>query len=166
MTPTGPTVAELKAEPVSLWDFLAALPTTFEAQVFYGMLIASALGLMGNYIVKWMNKDIAGNLVCYLFFDNPRGTIKSVALSLAGIITYISAHLYAGENDGFVGWGNVLWFGVLNGFFFDSIANKGQALVWTPEQRTAERLKITAKALEKQADAEANVNSTTGDSKP
>lgn len=130
------TIAQAKAQdPESLLHFLASLPSTFEAQLFYALIAAGTLGMMANYAVKWAKNEIAGDLLDYLL-QNKRATALSfftyVGISLAAIY---GKSFTVTEADVFVGWGMVFWLGLLNGFGIDSIVNKGQRPVWTPEQR-------------------------------
>lgn len=134
---TGQTIAQIKAMEVqeSLWHFLTQLPQSMEAQLLYGLVIAGIVGMIANYTVKWARGDIAGSLFAYLFLQNVRATLLSFFGFVSLAITSIAAGIFTGENGGFVGWANVLWFGLTNGFAVDAIANKGQKAVWSDEKR-------------------------------
>lgn len=131
------TIAQVKAQaPDSLWHFLVSVPTTMEAQLFYGLMLAGTLGMIANYIVRWARNEIAGSLLAYLIDQNPRGTVLSLCTYTGVAIGAIAAGAFtAGPSAAFVGWGWVLWLGATNGFMIDNIANKGQRPVWTPEER-------------------------------
>lgn len=131
------TIAQVKAEaPDSLWHFLINLPTTMEAQLFYGLMLAGSLGMIANYIVRWARNEIAGSLLAYLIEQNPRGTVLSLCTYTGVAIGAIATGAFtAGPSATFVGWGWVLWMGATNGFMIDNIANAGRRAVWTPEKR-------------------------------
>ena len=132
----GPTIAQIKAEaPESLWHFLTNLPFSMEAQLFYALLLAGTLGMVANYIVRWGRKEIEGCLGEYLFKQNLRGTVLSLATYVGVVLGAIAAGAFhVGDANTFVGWGWVLWMGAGNGFVIDNIANKGQKPVWTQQQ--------------------------------
>jgi uncharacterized membrane protein len=133
----APTLAQKTADAVSLWDYLAALPASFEAQLFYALLLAGTLGMMANYVVKWLRDELQGSLFTYLFRTHVKGTLLSLTGSISLAITSIGTGIFTTDAGIFVGWSTVLWFGVTNGFAVDSIANKGQRPVWNDEQRAA-----------------------------
>ncbi len=120
-------IAEIKAEHVeSLWQFLSAVPGSFEAQVFYGFIIAGTVGVSASFIYKWLTRQIAGSLFRYLFVDDVRRTLLSFAVLIGQAITAITMGLFAIDDGTFVGWWNVLYIGALAGFTGDVIANKGK----------------------------------------
>ena len=131
------TIAQVKAQaPESLWHFLANLPFTMEAQLFYGLMLAGSLGMLANYVVRWARNEITGSLRAYLFEQNPRGTVLSLCTYTGLAIGAIASNAFTfGEAATFVGWGWVLWLGASNGLMIDNIANKGQRPIWTPEER-------------------------------
>lgn len=134
----GQTIAEAKlAAPESLWHFLLSLPGTIEAQQLYGLMIAGTLGMIANWLVKWLRGDIAGSLWCYLFHQNVRGTVLSLFSFIGLALTSITANVFVAEGGAFVGWTNVLWFGLTQGFAVDAIANKGDRKQWTDDEREA-----------------------------
>lgn len=132
------TIAQVRAEaPESLWHFLIGLPSTMEAQIFYGLMLAGSLGMIANYIVRWARKEIGGSLFTYLIKQNPRGTVLSLCTYTGVAIGAITTGAFIiGPSATFVGWGWVLWLGATNGFMIDNIANKGQRAIWTPEERS------------------------------
>lgn len=48
-------IAEIKPGPgtESLLAFLLRLPTSFEAQVFYGLVLSGLIGMLGSWLWKW-----------------------------------------------------------------------------------------------------------------
>lgn len=130
------TIAGAYKSTQSLWDFLAALPTSFEAQLLYALLLSGLAGMFANYLVRWARQEIAGSLWAYLVVQNPRGTILSFCTYLSAALLAIWAGVFVVADNVFVGWGAVLWLGATNGFAIDAIANKGQRPVWTQAERT------------------------------
>ena len=122
---TAQTIQQLKGTQETLWHFLAALPASMEAQVFYGLLLTGAVGMIAHYMMRWLTDEIQGSLAKYLFIDYPKRT----ALAYAGIIgvalTSIASGVFVNDQGAFVGWLNVCWFGLTNGYAADSVANKG-----------------------------------------
>lgn len=129
-------IVDLKASaPDSLWDFLSVLPASFEAQILYGLLLAGLIGMIGNYTLKWARSEIEGNLLSYLFTCHPRSTLLSFSGFIGVAVASITADIFTSGQGGFVGWGNVLWFGLTNGFAVDAIANKGKRAEWSDSKR-------------------------------
>lgn len=129
-------IADIRAQE-SLLQFLASLPTSFEAQLFYVVMVVGALGLFFHYAVKWMRKDIAGGLLQYLFHDNFRGTLLSVTLTVGAGVGAISTGMFEADSGEFIGWFKALVLAFGNGYFWDSVANKGTRAAWTEAQRAA-----------------------------
>lgn len=141
----GQTLAQVTSSVTpteSLWHFIGQLPGTIEAQQMYALLISGALGISANYLLKWARQEIAGSLWQYLFKDNVRGTVLSLASFVGLAITSIAAGIFNGESGGYVGWTTVMWFGLTNGFAVDAIANKGTRAPWTDEQREAKMKEV------------------------
>lgn len=135
---TADKISEIKAlhGPETLWQFLGHLPASFEAQIFYALLLGGCVGMLLNYWIKWLRKDIAGSLIAYLFVNNMRGTMLSFVSAIGTGIAGITAGVFETANGDFVGWFNVLWIAVSNGFFWDAAANKGTRKEWTDAERT------------------------------
>lgn len=131
------TIAQVKAEaPADLWHFLLNLPATQEAQLFYALMLSGTLGMIASYVMKWAKGEIGACLGEYLFRQNLRATVLSIATYTGTTMAAIYAGAFhVGDQSVFVGWGMVMWLGALNGFGIDAIVNKGQRAVWTPEQR-------------------------------
>lgn len=132
----------------SLWHFIARIPESMEAQIFVMLLVAGLLGMIANYAVKWARSEIAGSLHKYLFETNVRGTMLSLFSYIGLMVTSIVGGIFTGDQGGFVGWTNVLWFGLTNGFAVDAIANKGERPIWTDEQRSKANAASTAAPAE------------------
>ncbi len=133
------TIAQVKAEaPANLWHFLLNLPATQEAQLFYALMLSGTLGMIASYVMKWAKGEIGACLGEYLFRQNLRATVLSIATYTGTTMAAIYAGAFhVGDQGVFVGWGMVMWLGALNGFGIDAIVNKGQRAVWTPEQRAS-----------------------------
>lgn len=144
---TGEKISALKVQHAqeSLWQFLSALPGSFEAQIFYAILLGGLVGMLLNYWIKWLRNEISGSLFGYLFVNNMRGTMLSFVSAVGTGIAGITAGVFETGGGDFVGWFNVLWIAVSNGFFWDAAANKGERPVWTPAERQ-KRAEIDGKA--------------------
>ncbi len=118
-------IAEIRAGDESLWAFLHRLPSSFEAQIFYAGALFSCLGMLANYFQKWLRKEIAGSLVTYLFIHNPRATLLSYFTALGVFTGGISAGVFETDQGAFVGWFNVMWVALSNGFMWDAALNRG-----------------------------------------
>lgn len=123
---TGVPIAEIKAsQPMSLWEFLLQLPGSMEAQVLYALLLFGLIGMSGHYTMRWLQGDIRGSLINYMFNQYPRRTILAVSGILGTSLTGITAGAFVNEAGMFVGWLNVLWVGLTTGYAADSVANRG-----------------------------------------
>lgn len=119
----------------SLWHFLAQMPATTSAQIFYGLILSGLVGMLLHYVVKWAQGDITGSLFAYLFTDNPRRSVLSLSVLVGELVGEVGAGLFTNEAGVVVGWAVVLLSGFKTGYLIDSIANKGNRPVWTVEQR-------------------------------
>lgn len=117
----------------SLKQFLMNLPSSPEAQLLSGMVISGTLGICIHYFMKYLN-------------DEPlfKGRWKSVLASWFTFIGWsagcVSAGMFVTDNGDFVGWMNVLSFGLTSGLGIDAVANKGfkpTRMAWSPEERAA-----------------------------
>lgn len=133
----APTIAEATAQPESLWHFLATLPTTYEAQLWYGLLLGGLLGMIAHYINGRAKGDIAGSLFDYFFRDNVWRSVGTVSAVAAELFAEIGAGLFTTKEGAFVGWGLVIAAGIKSGYLGDSLLNKGTRPVWTTEKRVA-----------------------------
>lgn len=135
-------VAEKAAEvhitqPESLWHFLAALPATFEAQIFYALILGSVIGMIGHYIIGRKDGDISGSPADYFFHDNVWRSVGAVVAVVTGCITEIGAGFFTTGEGAFVGWGLVIVSGIKTGYIGDSAINKGARKEWTDAERAA-----------------------------
>ena len=134
----APTIQGIyNSSPESLWSFLWALPSSFEAMTLYALVLGAVVGMCAHYITRWATGDIAGSLLNYLFLQNPRATVLAVIGILVELCGEIGTGLFTSQSGEFVGWGLVLLSGLKTGYVGDSIANKGTRVAWTEEQRTA-----------------------------
>lgn len=128
----APRIAD--APPQSLYSFLTELPGTFEAQLFYGLMISGTGGQVAHYALKWARDEIRGNLFCYLW-ENKKSTALAFFTFIGIALTAIASGAFTGEYGGFVGWKMVFWMGVTNGFTIDAIVNKTERVRWSPGER-------------------------------
>ena len=105
-------VMEIKGDSQTLWGFLAKLPLSFEAQVFYGLFISGLCGAFLSWAWKWSQgqSDIA------VHHFNPRYLVGQL-LWLGGIsVTAILTVEFQTASGEFFGWLSVLSTGALSGF--------------------------------------------------
>lgn len=121
-------------DPQTLGEFLAAVPGSWEAQIFVGLMLAGFIGMAAHYLLKWARGDIKGSLICY-FAQNLRSTILSVFTYIGIALTAIASGAFTGEYGGFVGWKTVFWLGITNGFTIDAIVNRTERARWTHTER-------------------------------
>ena len=95
----------------SLFDFLTKLPTSFEAQIFYGLAGAGVLGLIASWLWKWSQGEANG--FHHFTFRYAIGQVLWIIGSAIGAITTIEFSTASGE---FFGWLSVLWTVALAGF--------------------------------------------------
>lgn len=148
------TVEQLKSvrpPSESLWHFLAGLPATMEAQILMALMLAGILGSVAHYLTRWAKNEIKGDLLSYLFIDNPRRSLLSAILLFSELVGEIGTGIFTSADGVFVGWGLVLLSGLKSGYAIDSIANKAERPAWTDEQR--------------QSNAEASQPTTNGDTR-
>lgn len=122
---TGPRIQDIRATQNSFWDFLAALPGSMEGQIFMAMLIMGAIGMMAHYAMRWLQGQITGGLFNYMFISYPKRTGLAYAGIIGAALTAIASNVFVTDSGEFVGWLNVIWFGLTNGYAADSVANKG-----------------------------------------
>lgn len=134
----APRLADKVPEFPSLWDYLHAIPNSFEAQLFVGLMIAGSVGMVAHYLLKWARGEIKGHLICYLWHNK-----RSTALSFFGYVGIavgaIASNAFVTDYGVFVGWRMVMWMGITNGFTIDAIVNKTARAEWTPRERTARK---------------------------
>lgn len=128
-------ISDLKGTGETLTHFLQRLPSSFEAQIFYAVVLFGLVGMLANYAVKWMKREIGGSLIKYLFFSNVRGTMLSLFTTIGVGIGAITAGVFETTSGEFVGWFNVMWVSLSNGFMWDATMNQGDRPVWTEAQR-------------------------------
>jgi hypothetical protein len=134
----APTIDQLKAATPpteSLATFLLQLPSTMEAQIFYALVLGSAIGLVGHYLRLWLEGEIEGCLADYLFKQTPKRTVLAIFAIVTWSAGEIGLGLFTTETGQFVGWGLVILSGIKTGYAGDSLVNKGQRPQWSPEQR-------------------------------
>lgn len=136
--PNSPTIAEIKSgAPESLWHFLGQLPGSWEAQVWYGLVLGGILGMLGHYIRGRSAGNISGSPIDYFFRDNVWRSVASASAVAGELFAEIGAGLFTTEAGIFVGWGLVIVSGIKSGYGLDSLVNKSSRDAWTPEKRAA-----------------------------
>lgn len=134
----APTVEQLKmiVPPAdSPWSYLAHLPFTLEANIFYMLVLFGIAGAVANYVVRWAKGEIQGSLFAYMFTDSPRRSVLAVIALVAELIGEQAAGLFMTADAKFVGWALVIAAGMKTGFLIDNIVNKASRPEWTPAQR-------------------------------
>jgi hypothetical protein len=101
-------------------------PTLQNALIFAAAGIA---GMFGHYWKAWYRKEIAGNLLDYLFRDNPRAT----AASFSGVIAAAATAWFTGTLDDLT-LKPLLMAGFTAGFTLDSTLNKSTTAVQAAPQ--------------------------------
>lgn len=119
-------MGEIKGGSESLWEFARRAPAAFEAQIFYAVLIFGGLGMLANYAVKWMRREIEGSLIIYLF-RNFRSTALAFSTTMGVGIAAITSGVFETSDGMFVGWFNVMWTSLMNGFMWDAALNRSGA---------------------------------------
>lgn len=117
-------ISHLPAPTESLWEFLSSLPATVEAQILYALLLSGVVGMMAHYFTRWAKSEIQGSLITYMFGTCVRSTALAFTVMVGSGITAITSGVFVSETGAFVGWLNVMWFGITNGYAADSIANR------------------------------------------
>lgn len=107
---TAARIHELKGGGESLGVFLSKLPSSFEAQVFYGLVGSGLLGIIASWLWKW-SQQLAG-----LDHFNPRYVIGQVLWLGGASVAAIMTVGFQTEDGVFFGWLSVLWTGALAGF--------------------------------------------------
>jgi hypothetical protein len=122
--PAGITIAQAHAQE-PLWTFLAKLPFTYDAQIFYALLLGGLLGMVGHYLRRWGSGEIAGSLLDYMVRQHPRATLMAAAGIVTELAGEVGTGLFTTTEGAFVGWALVILSGIKTGYLGDSIANKG-----------------------------------------
>ena len=135
----APTIAQAKAitAPEPAWHFLAALPSTMEAQLMYMLLLGGVIGMIGHYIRGRSSGDISGSPIDYFFRDNLWRSIGAAMAMATELAAEIGSGLFTTEAGVFVGWGIVLLSGLKTGYAADSILNRGSRVQWPDDKREA-----------------------------
>ena len=140
----GPTVAQIAATAQpgeSLWHFLAQIPGSQDAQIWYALVFGASLGMVIHYIRRWAEQEIAGNLWDYLFCQTPRRTLLSVLGILSWSAGEVAAGLFTTAEGAFIGWALVIISGLKTGYAGDSLLNKSVRQVW-PDEKRAQKLSV------------------------
>jgi MFS family permease len=138
----APKLGDKVPEFPSLYDWLQALPGSFEAQLFIGLMLAGTIGMIAHYALKWARGEVRGNLICYLW-ENKRPTALSFFTYIGVAVGAIVGGAFVTDFGVFVGWKMVFWLGITNGFTIDAIANKTQRAEWSHVERAVKRKAVT-----------------------
>lgn len=123
-TADAPKYREVKQIDQSLWNFLAALPSTMEAQILYGLVLSGIAGLLASWLWKYSHGQV-GCLADYLFREKRLRTLASVLTMVGTSLAAIGAGVFVTDGGQFVGWLNVLAWGANTGFGLDLAVNRG-----------------------------------------
>lgn len=133
------TIQQIKDDvPANLLDFLLSLPASFEAQLFYAMLLAGVAGMLTSFILKWAQGQIIACPTQYFFRDNPRGTVLSIIWLLSAVVGSIALGGYLlvpSDPATFIGWGKVMFDGWILGTGGDLGLNKSKRPEWSEAER-------------------------------
>lgn len=120
-------ISELKGAPrESIWEFLGKLPSSFEAQIFYGVAIAAIAGHLASWAWKFFNRQV-GCFWDYMFKEHVFRTAAALFATMSLCLTAITAGVFEAPSGEFVGWFNVLWWGAQAGAGVDLAINRGSA---------------------------------------
>jgi hypothetical protein len=135
---SGQTIQQIKddvagaaiesGQPETLWHFLEQLPSSLEAQQFYGLLIAGTLGIIAHYVMKYLYGEV-------LFRKRFKRVLASWLMFVGSCAGLVAAGVFTTDSDGFTGWFSVLIQGFTAGLGIDAIANKSSKEVWSEEKR-------------------------------
>lgn len=136
------TIAQIKQQapnltPESLWHWASALPTSFEAEIWYALVFGAILGMFAHYLRGRSQNSISGSPLEYFLHDNVWRSVAAAMSIGAELFAEIGTGLFTTEAGAFVGWGIVMMSGIKTGYLGDSLVNKGSRIEWTPEQRAA-----------------------------
>ena len=138
------TIAQLKSTnsgTESLWHFLAQIPSSLEAEIFYGVLLFGAVGMVVSWLVKW-SQSAVGGFGEYFFGSSWRRTVATICAYVGAMATGIGAGVFFTDVGGaqvFTGWNVVLWTSITTSFSCDMGINKGSRIVFSDEQRKVVR---------------------------
>lgn len=113
-------IAELRAAPrENIWQFFSALPSSFEAQIFYGLAISGLTGLIASWLWKW-SQGMADGLAHF----TPKYVIGQVLWLIGASVAAVATVGFQTESGEFYGWISVLWTGAFAGFSGEMKTNK------------------------------------------
>lgn len=134
----GPSMSEKVPQFPNFYDWLRAVPGSFESQLFQCLMIAGTIGMFAHYALKWARGEIKQNIFCYLW-RNGRSTLLSFFTFVGLAVGAIVGGTFIGEYGVFVGWKLVFWMGITNGFTIDAIVNKTERARWSPFEREVKK---------------------------
>lgn len=104
-------IVEIKGGSETLGQFLGKLPTSFEAQVFYGLVLSGLVGMIGSWLWKW-SQGVAQGLH-HFTVKYSVGQLLWLIGSSIGAIETVGFQTDGGE---FFGWMSVIVTGGFMGF--------------------------------------------------
>lgn len=107
---TAQRIVEMKGGGESLWVFAQRLPSSFEAQVFYGLFLSGLAGTIGSFLWKWSQG------VADLHHFTARYAVGQWLWLIGSSIAAIMTVGFQTESGEFFGWLAVLWSGGFAGF--------------------------------------------------
>lgn len=127
-------ISEIKPGPgqESIMVFLRRLPSSFEAQIFYGLFCSGLAGAVASWLWKWSNGQ-AG--LAHFTLQYGTKQLLWLAGSAIGLIMTVGFQTPSGE---FFGWLDVLVTGAAAGFGGEVKVDRKP---WTPEERAAAEAK-------------------------
>lgn len=132
------TIAQLKANGhETLWQFLAQVPNSTEAQIWYAMMFGCIIGMVAHYVRQWATGQISGGLWTYLFVQCPRNTLLALIGAAMVSAGEVSMDLYQSAGGDVFSWWLIIISGFKNGYATDSLINRARRAEWSQEQRAA-----------------------------
>jgi len=114
----------------SFGDYVRDILRSRDLVKFWVLLGSGFVGMLANYLFKWLRDEIAGSLWFYLASSHPKRTM----LAVATLVGYAGATMVSPALDG-AGWSVVINLGLTTGFAIDALINKAERKVWSDEQR-------------------------------
>lgn len=130
----GAVAAQIERSPTPLREFLAALPGSWDMQLFIGFMMAGLFGMVAHFLLKWARDEIKGSLPRYLCENPKRLTLSGLTL-VSFAMTAVANNMFATDFGVFVGWKLVLYTGWSAGFSIDVLVNRTPRTPWSFEER-------------------------------
>jgi len=112
-------------------EYIRAVLRSKALTQFGVLMLFGLIGIIANWLAKWMFDQIEGSLFDYLFRHYPKRTASAFAVFTAYALFTAVTSL-----DG-AGWSIVVNLGLTTGFAIDALVNKAKRAVWTEDERKA-----------------------------